>query len=1185
MSSGDEHALQRPTAMLNLFEIYESKSQLCIVGSNESEGYYRVLRINRTASDIGQMATDDGITHSRESIQQLVARMLASGMRLVVSGVLGIVGFVRFTKGYYISLVTGRKPVALLGGHHVYHIEDIRLFSIAYRPERSDAEERCIARFRNVDLTKNFYYSHTYDITHTLQRNVAMCQPAAAGRVGRQKWEYNSMFVWNYQLICNATQGFGVGAEWAIALIHGYVDQSRLSIFGRDVYITLIARRSRVFAGVRYLKRGVNDAGYVANDVETEQIVSTMELTSFDMPYGRPFSSPNYTSYVQHRGSIPLFWSQETSGIAPKPPIEINVRDPYFVEAGRHFDSLFRRYGTPVVVLNLIKTKERAKRESVLGEEFSEGIHYLNQFLPRGKKIRYLAWDMSRAKKNRQEDVLAILEVIAEETLALTGYFHNGSELYSNYLKRRAAGDRASQRKGIRRQTGIVRSNCIDCLDRTNAAQSIISKVALAHQLFELGQIDEPVLSFNTDAAMIIEEMYHDLGNTIALQYGGSHLVNTVQTYRRSTNWRSHSRDIVESLRRYYSNSLLDMERQEAITYFLEKSIFPECNPAASRAGHPLDGDGVGVVVSRPNQVGKPVFRKWWTTLGDSDDEFAGSSTNGREYDDDDGDGVGSSSSSSSSNDAGGGGDGIGGRGDLRYDADDADPTRADAPGGDGSNNNSGGRSNGGSDSGSDDGTSAAIRPQAPAKATAEQARDGYWNEYYRPHTYTSFDELFVSSLNTSASLHPTANVQDIPSPFADRGSQGRKAVSRARYAQREPKWLRSEAKRHADPTRASRREIYERVCAKTITQQPLQPLGIGGWFTDGISAPLQEPSVSQAEVDEYEKYVHQFDDLKKWVVPPSTLLYSDYLRARDGGLPLSGGTDPGRYRLGVPSGLSIDTSAAPIYAHGDGWQSRRSQTPVPGASVRARQAPHSAQPAHGRHLRRLLGPHHTLSPTLSPTTGRQRSSTSGERGALWGLWSQHQQQQQGRHQSKQSPAPAEQGEQPLPSRPASRFGLARAAASSLLPLSAGLPRMALGTLGRRARHAHDRSRSLDLTGADALKMPAALGPSGAGLGGAAVGAEPRVAEADLAMYQQYATRLRRAAHAPATGRVRPSRLPVLSTMRLLPNFRAIFASFRTDDEERSFRNAAILRLAGFVAACAAMSIIATQYKVRPVCD
>jgi hypothetical protein len=32
-----------------------------------------------------------------------------------------------------------------------------------------------------------------------------------------------------------------------------------MSVFGRTVYITLIARRSRHFAGARFLKRGIND--------------------------------------------------------------------------------------------------------------------------------------------------------------------------------------------------------------------------------------------------------------------------------------------------------------------------------------------------------------------------------------------------------------------------------------------------------------------------------------------------------------------------------------------------------------------------------------------------------------------------------------------------------------------------------------------------------------------------------------------------------------------------------------------------------------------------------------------------------------------------------------------------------------------------------------------------------------
>lgn len=65
----------------------------------------------------------------------------------------------------------------------------------------------------------------------------------------------------------------------------------------------------------RYLKRGVNDRGRVANDVETEQIVLDEDAGS---------CKGKMSSVVQMRGSIPLFWSQEASRFSPKPDIICN---------------------------------------------------------------------------------------------------------------------------------------------------------------------------------------------------------------------------------------------------------------------------------------------------------------------------------------------------------------------------------------------------------------------------------------------------------------------------------------------------------------------------------------------------------------------------------------------------------------------------------------------------------------------------------------------------------------------------------------------------------------------------------------------------------------------------------------------------------------------------------------------
>ena len=72
--------------------------------------------------------------------------------------------------------------------------------------------------------------------------------------------------------------------------------------------MTVIARRSRHFAGTRYLKRGISDDGKVANDVEVEQIIEHV-------------GDGRITSHVQNRGSIPVFWTQKTSATDPKPDI------------------------------------------------------------------------------------------------------------------------------------------------------------------------------------------------------------------------------------------------------------------------------------------------------------------------------------------------------------------------------------------------------------------------------------------------------------------------------------------------------------------------------------------------------------------------------------------------------------------------------------------------------------------------------------------------------------------------------------------------------------------------------------------------------------------------------------------------------------------------------------------------
>ena len=92
---------------------------------------------------------------------------------------------------------------------------------------------------------------------------------------------------------------------------------------------------------------------------------------------------------------------------------------------------------------------------------------------------------------SHDQDVIGTLESIAEDVMTLTGFFRNATT---------DSGD-------FRIQSGVARTNCIDCLDRTNAAQFVIGKRALGHQLQALGYIDDASIAYDTDAVNLFTHM------------------------------------------------------------------------------------------------------------------------------------------------------------------------------------------------------------------------------------------------------------------------------------------------------------------------------------------------------------------------------------------------------------------------------------------------------------------------------------------------------------------------------------------------------------------------------------------------------------------------------------------------------------------------------------------------------
>ncbi|KAG8230623.1 hypothetical protein J437_LFUL004535 [Ladona fulva] len=496
--------------------IYETKARFYLMGTNNTQTRFRTLKIDRTEPRELSIIDDD-YEYTKDQIKDLVKMIDVGnrpksgqrggsimGMSPVVSA-FGIVGFVRFLEGYYIIVVTKRRRVAMVGHHTIYKIVDTNMIYIpndGVRQPHPD-EQKYYRMFQSIDLSSNFYFSYSYDITHTLQNNLTLprClitnikdyggvssqETSNSSRTENRFWEEplefgvrnmpNQKFVWNSYLL-SQIEG-RLHPDWILYVVHGFVGQSNISVFGRPIYVTLIARRSNKYAGTRFLKRGANFDGDVANEVETEQMVHDSGVSSL--------VKSRFSSFVQMRGSVPAHWCQDVSKMVPKPAISFNISDPYCETAGKHFSDLLGRYGSPIIVLNLVKKREKKRHESALSEEFKASVDYLNQFLPPEHQISYLSFDMARKNKMKEANVMAHLARKAYKAVCKVGIFQSppplkrGGQWETPGLL--APSGHHSTACAPLLQTGIVRVNCVDCLDRTNTAQFALGKCALGLQV------------------------------------------------------------------------------------------------------------------------------------------------------------------------------------------------------------------------------------------------------------------------------------------------------------------------------------------------------------------------------------------------------------------------------------------------------------------------------------------------------------------------------------------------------------------------------------------------------------------------------------------------------------------------------------------------------------------------------
>jgi SacI homology domain len=346
-------------------------------------------------------------------------------------------GVISFTRGYNLVLVTKCKEVGSIGGHPIYGIHSTELLPINSEisvtqkglfqrlqerlTQSSDlssiAEGRYQSLFLHVDLTKDFYFAYSYDLTRPLQQQIVLSSSGGKPQLITETdyqggWHHPQQhYTWNHYLTEELLE-CGVPSKWFPPLIHGFFKQVSINIFNQLIMLTLVARRSRHFAGTRYLKRGICEDGHVANDVEAEQILDN--------------SKGGFSAFVQVRGSVPVYWTQRTAIANPKPAIVLQPKDLTYSPAKLHFADYFSRYGGPVCILNLVKKKERTAREKLIGKEFAKVVSIFNKELPTSLKLQYLALDYSAlVKGSKGQRVLGALRDAGRWAANNVGFFCN----------------------------------------------------------------------------------------------------------------------------------------------------------------------------------------------------------------------------------------------------------------------------------------------------------------------------------------------------------------------------------------------------------------------------------------------------------------------------------------------------------------------------------------------------------------------------------------------------------------------------------------------------------------------------------------------------------------------------------------------------------------------------------------
>ncbi|XP_047236078.1 synaptojanin-1 isoform X2 [Girardinichthys multiradiatus] len=421
----------------------------------------------------------------------------------------GILGVLRLNLGdsmlHSLVVVTGCSSVGKVQDSEVFRVTQTDFISLTNDP----ADEDRIAEVRKVLNSGHFYFAWS-------ATGVGMDLSLNAHRRILEDTTDNRFF-WNQSLHLHLKH-YGVNCDdWLLRLMCGGVEIRTIYAGHRQAKACIFSRLSSERAGTRFNVRGTNDDGQVANFVETEQVI---------------FLDDRISSFIQIRGSIPLFWEQpgiQVGSHRVKLSRGFEANAPAFE---RHFTALRTLYGKQVII-NLLGGKEG---EHMLSKAFQSHLKALEH----ATAVKMVNFDYHQNVRGGKTDKLSsVLKPQLSKFIDECGFFYYSGE------------------KGIvRTQGGTIRSNCLDCLDRTNSVQAFFALEMLPKQLEQMGLTEKPQLVARFQE--VFRTMWSANGDSISKIYAGTGALDGKAKAGKL-------KDGARSVTRTIQNNFFDTSKQEAI--------------------------------------------------------------------------------------------------------------------------------------------------------------------------------------------------------------------------------------------------------------------------------------------------------------------------------------------------------------------------------------------------------------------------------------------------------------------------------------------------------------------------------------------------------------------------------------------------------------------------------------------